>query len=102
MLTRLAKTDVIAIDDFGLAPLTDMQKQYLLEVLDDRCALRSTIVASQFVIDKWHELVGSPTLADAIMERILSNSYRIELKGETIRPVKRGLKPDLPSGKEEK
>ena len=102
MLARLAKTDVIAIDDFGLAPLTDMQKQYLLEVLDDRCGSRSTIVASQFVIDKWHELVGSPTLADAIMERILSNSYRIELKGETIRPVKQGLKAGSQSGKEEK
>lgn len=101
MLARLAKTDVIAIDDFGLTPLTDMQKQYLLEVLDDRGGSRSTIVASQFVIDKWHDLVGSPTLADAIMERILSNSYRIELKGETIRPVKRGLKAESPSGKEE-
>jgi DNA replication protein DnaC len=101
MLTRLAKTDVIAIDDFGLAPLTDMQKHYLLEVLDDRCGFRSTVVASQFVIDKWHDLVGSPTLADAIMERILSNSYRIELKGETIRLVKRGLKLESQPGKEE-
>src|SRR4030042_4848609 len=79
MLAGLAKTDVIAIDDFGLAPLTDMQKQYLLEVLDDRCGARSTIVASKFVIDKWHDLVGSPALADAIMERILSNNFRIEL-----------------------
>jgi DNA replication protein DnaC len=52
------------------------------------------MVASQFVIDKWHDLVGSPTLADAIMERILSSSYRIELKGETIRPVRRGLKQE--------
>ena len=101
MLAKLAKTDVIAIDDWGLAPLTDMQKQFLLEVLDDRCGSRSIIVASQFVIDKWHDLVGSPTLADAIMERILSNSYRVELNGETIRPVKRGLKPTQTDGKEE-
>jgi len=99
MLARLAKTDVIAIDDFGLAPLTDMQKQYLLEVLDDRGGSRATIVASQYGKDKWHDLIGSPTLADAIMERILSNSYRIELKGESIRPVDKGLKPQ--SGKEE-
>jgi len=98
MLAGFAKTDVIAIDDYGLAPLTDMQKQHLLEVLDDRCGSRSTIVASQFVIDKWHDLIGSPTLADAIMERILSNSYRIELKGETIRPVNRGQ--SQPGGKE--
>ena len=94
MLAKLAKTDVIAIDDWGLAPLTDLQKQYLLEVLDDRCGSRSTMVASQFVIDKWHDLVGSPTLAGAIMERILSSSYRIELKGETLRPVRRGLKQE--------
>lgn len=101
MLARLAKTDVLAIDDWGLASLTDMQKQFLLEVLDDRCGSRSIIVASQFVIDKWHDLVGSPTLADAIMERILSNSYRVELNGETIRPVKRGLKPSQSDGKED-
>jgi DNA replication protein DnaC len=102
LLARFAKTDVIAIDDWGLAPLTDMQKQHLLEVLDDRCGSRSTIVASQFVVDRWHDLVGSPTLADAIMERILSNSYRVDLKGETMRPVKRGLKPEpQPGGKED-
>lgn len=101
MLSKLARTDVIAIDDWGLTPLTDMQKQHLLEVLDDRCGSRSTVVASQFVIDKWHDLVGSPTLADAIMERILSNSYRIDLKGETVRPVKRGLKPGTQSGGKE-
>jgi DNA replication protein DnaC len=101
MLAKLAKTDVIAIDDWGLSPLTDMQKQYWLEVLDDRCGSRSTIVASQFVTDKWHDLIGSPTLADAIMERMLSNSYRIDLNGETIRPVKRGLKPAHSDAKEE-
>ena len=100
-LAKLAKTDVLAIDDWGLAPLTDMQKQHLLEVLDDRCGALSTIVASQFVTDKWHDLIGSPTLADAIMERMLSNSYRIELNGETIRPVKRGLKPTHADGKED-
>jgi DNA replication protein DnaC len=100
-LAKLSKTDVLAIDDWGLAPLTDMQKQHLLEVLDDRCGSRSTIVASQFVTDKWHDLIGSPTLADAIMERILSNSYRIDLNGETIRPVKRGLKPAHSEGKED-
>jgi len=99
-LAKLSKTDVLAIDDWGLSPLTDMQKQHLLEVLDDRCGSTSTIVASQFVTDKWHDLIGSPTLADAIMERMLANSYRIELNGETIRPVKRGLKPSQMDGKE--
>jgi DNA replication protein DnaC len=78
-----------------------MQKQYLLEVLDDRNLSRSTVVVSQFVTDKWHDLIGSPTLADAIVERMLSNSYRIELDGDTIRPVKRGLKATQTDGKEE-
>ena len=89
LLSKLARTDVLAIDDWGLAPLTDTQKHHLLEVLDDRCGSRSTILASQFVVEKWHDLVGSPTLADAIMERILSNSHRLALTGETMRPVKR-------------
>jgi DNA replication protein DnaC len=101
LLSRLARTDVIAIDDWGLAPLTDTQKQHLLEVLDDRCGSRSTIVASQFVVDRWHDLVGSPTLADSIMERILANSHRIELKGESMRPVKRAPKSEPKTGGEE-
>jgi DNA replication protein DnaC len=98
LLSKLAKTDVIAIDDWGLAPLTDTQKHHLLEVLDDRCGARSTILASQFVVDKWYDLVGSPTLADALMERMLANSHRIALKGETMRAVKRALKSEPQSG----
>jgi DNA replication protein DnaC len=90
VLSKLARTDVIAIDDWGLAPLSDVEKRHFLEVLDDRSGSRSTIVASQFKIDRWHELVGSPTLADAVIERILSNSHKIELQGETMRPLKRG------------
>ena len=101
LLSKIARTHVIAIDDWGLAPLTDTQKQHLLEVLDDRCGSASTIVASQFVTDRWHDLIGSPTLADAIMERILANSHRIDLKGETMRPVKRALKPESKPGGEE-
>jgi DNA replication protein DnaC len=94
LLSKLARTDVLAIDDWGLAPLSDTQKHHLLEVLDDRCGSRSTIMASQFVVDQWHDLVGSPTLADAIMERILANSHRMTLRGETMRPVKRGARQE--------
>jgi len=89
VLSKLARTDVIAIDDWGLTPLTDMERRYMLEVLDDRSGSRSTILASQYKVDRWHELVGSPTLADSIIERILANSHRIELKGETMRPINR-------------
>ncbi|MEJ2082924.1 MAG: IS21-like element helper ATPase IstB [Acidobacteriota bacterium] len=84
-LAKLARTDVLAIDDFGLVALTDLERRHLLEVLDDRTESRSTILTSQFPVENWHELVGSPTLADAIVERILANSHRIELEGETLR-----------------
>jgi DNA replication protein DnaC len=60
-----------------------------LEVLEDRCGLRSTVLTSQFPVQTWHDLVGSPTLADAILERILSNHHAIALKGETLRPVRK-------------
>jgi DNA replication protein DnaC len=85
LLAKLARTDVLAIDDFGLVALTDLERRHLLEVLDDRTESRSTILTSQFPVENWHELVGSPTLADAIVERILAHSHRIELKGETLR-----------------
>ncbi len=89
LLAKIAKTDVIALDDWGLAPLSDMERRFMLEVLDDRVGRRSTILASQYKVDRWYELVGSPTIADAIVERILANSHRIELQGETMRSIKR-------------
>ena len=89
LLGKIAKTDVICIDDWGLAPLNEMERRHLQEVLDDRCESHSTIFTSQFAVGDWHALVGNPTLADAIMERILSNSHRIELSGKTMRPVKK-------------
>ena len=85
LLARLARTDLLAIDDFGLVPLADLERRHLLEVLDDRSESRSTLLASQFPVEHWHERIGSPTLADAIVERILADSHRIELAGETMR-----------------
>jgi DNA replication protein DnaC len=89
LLTKLARIDALAIDDWGLTVLSDMERRHFLEVLEDRCGSRSTILTSQFPVDTWHDLVGSPTLADAIMERILSNNHEIALKGETLRPVRK-------------
>jgi len=88
-LSKLARVDVLAIDDWGLTPLGDMERRHLLEVLDDRYESRSTILTSQFTVDDWHALIGNPTLGDAIMERILSHNHKIQLKGETMRPVER-------------
>ncbi|MGH9339887.1 MAG: IS21-like element helper ATPase IstB [Acidobacteriota bacterium] len=87
LLAKLARTDVVAIDDWGLVPLADLERRHLLEVLDDRSESRSTLLTSQFPVTSWHELIGNPTLADAIVERILANSHRIELQGETLRAV---------------
>ena len=89
LLSKLAKIDVLAVDDWGLTALSDMERRYFLEVLEDRCGSRSTVLTSQFSVETWHDLVGSPTLADAIMERILSNNHEIALKGETLRPVRK-------------
>jgi DNA replication protein DnaC len=80
---------VLAIDDWGLTPLSDMERRHLLEVLDDRSGCRSTIMTSQFEVGAWHDLIGNPTLGDSIMERILTQHHEIVLKGETIRPVKK-------------
>lgn len=88
-LAKLARIDVLAIDDGGLTVLTDPERRHLLEVLEDRCGLRSTVLTSQFPVSAWHDLVGSPTLADAILERILSNHHPIALQGETLRPVRK-------------
>ncbi len=97
ILSKLARIDALGIDDWGLTPLSEMERRHFLEVMDDRGGSRSTVITSQFPVESWHDLVGSPTLADAVMERILSNSYRLGLAGETMRPVK---KPLQASGKE--
>jgi DNA replication protein DnaC len=91
LLSKLAKVDVLGIDDWGLTSLGEMERRHFLEVMDDRGGCRSTILTSQFPVDNWHDLIGNPTLADAVMERILSNSYRLLLSGDTMRPVKKAL-----------
>jgi DNA replication protein DnaC len=89
LLSRLARIDVLVIDDFALAPLEDQQRHDLLEVLEDRHELRSTVIASQLPVAKWHTYLAAPTLADAICERLLHNSHRLVLKG----PTRRKLEP---------
>ena len=88
LMRSLARTDLLVLDDWGLAPLSDVDRRELLEILEDRHELRSTIVTSQLPIDTWHEAIGQPTLADAILDRLVHGSYRIELAGESIRRKK--------------
>lgn len=85
LMASYAKTDLLILDDWGLAPFTVEQRRDMLELLDDRYGQRSTLVTSQMPVDKWHELIGDPTLADAILDRLVHNAYRIELKGESMR-----------------
>lgn len=85
LLQKLAKIDVLVLDDWGLAPLTDVQRRDVLEVMDDRHGARSTIFASQLPVGKWHDHLGDPTIADAILDRVVHNAHRINLKGPTRR-----------------
>lgn len=87
-LAKLAKVHVLILDDLGLSPIGDDERHDLLEVLEDRYGVRSTIVTSQMPVKKWHEAIGDPTIADAIMERIVYNAHRIDLAGTTMRDTK--------------
>jgi DNA replication protein DnaC len=85
LLAQLARTDLIVLDDLGVGALTEEQRRDLLELLEDRYGLRSTLVTSQFPVEHWHQLIGDPTLADAILDRLVHNAYRIALKGDSLR-----------------
>lgn len=88
LMAGYAKTDLIVLDDWGLASLDAAARRDLLELLDDRHDQRSTLVTSQLPVDHWHEVIGDPTLADAILDRLVHSAYRITLKGESMRKRK--------------
>jgi DNA replication protein DnaC len=85
LLKRLAKAEVLILDDFGLEPLGAAQRKDLLEVLDDRYDTSSTVVTSQLEPKDWHPLIGDPTLADAICDRLVHNAHRLKLGGDSLR-----------------
>lgn len=85
LLGKLAKTDLLVVDDWGLSPLNDAERRDFLEIMEDRHGIRSTVITSQYPVAKWHELIGEPTLADAILDRIVHNAHKIILKGESLR-----------------
>ena len=85
LLKSFAKTNLLVIDDWGLKKLIKEQSHDLLEIFEDRHRLRSVLITSQLPVDHWHEIIGNPTLADAILDRLVHNSYRINLKGESMR-----------------
>lgn len=84
-MTRIEKQDLLIIDDFGIQPFDHQSRLSLLEIIEDRHGKRSTIFTSQVPVTQWHDVIGEQTVADAILDRIVHNAHRIELKGESLR-----------------
>ncbi len=90
LLRQLARVDLLILDDRGPEPLLAEQQRDLLEIVEDRYSAGSLIITSQVPIDRWYEIVGNPTLADAILDRVIHNAHRIELRGESLRKARAG------------
>lgn len=88
LISGMAKIDVLILDDWGLTVFNDEQRRDILEILDDRHNIRSTIVTSQLPVKHWHEHIADPTLADAILDRLVHNAHKIELSGDSLRKKK--------------
>lgn len=91
LLAKLAKLNLLIIDDWGLTPLTPAERRDLLEILDDRYNRGSTLITSQFPISTWHDLIGEPTIADAILDRLVHPAHKITLKGDSMRKTRSPL-----------
>ncbi|MFC1524733.1 IS21-like element helper ATPase IstB [Thermodesulfobacteriota bacterium] len=91
MLTGFSKTDLLVLDDFGLSKLSQEQRYDLLEIFEDRHGLKSMMITSQLPVQHWHEQIGDPTLADAILDRLVHNAHKIQLKGGSMRKQKSNL-----------
>lgn len=85
MLQKIAKTDLLILDDFGLIHLEKQQQLDLMEIIEDRHAKSATIIVSQLPVANWFDIIGEATIADAILDRLVHTSYRIDLKGESLR-----------------
>ena len=89
-ITRIEKQDLLILDDFGIMPLDNQSRSFLMEIIEDRHGKRSTIISSQLPVMQWHEIIGENTIADAILDRIVHQAHRIDLSGESMR--KRSIK----------
>lgn len=88
LLARLARIDVLVIDDWAMAPLTEAKRRDFWEICEDRYQNRSMILTSQLPVSKWHEQIGDPTLADGILDRLVHNAHRLEMKGDSMRKTR--------------
>ena len=93
LLARLSRIDVLVVDDWAMAPLSEPERRDFWEICEDRYQVRSLILTSQLPVTRWHEQIGDPTVADGILDRIVHNAHRIELHGESMRKP-RGDKPE--------
>jgi len=93
LLKSLGRADLLILDDWGLEPLDAGARHDLLEILEERYGRRSTMITSQLPVDRWHDIIGDPTYADAILDRLIHNAHRIELSGESLRRG-RGKQPN--------
>lgn len=88
LLRTLSRVKLLIVDDWGLSPLSDAERKDFLEIMEDRHNVRSTIISSQIPVEKWHDFIGEPTIADAICDRLVHNAYHIRLKGESMRKLR--------------
>lgn len=100
LLAAIGRIDVLVLDDFGMTPLDASERRDLYELMEDRHELRSTIVTSQLPVKKWHRALGDPTIADAVLDRLISNAHRLDLDGESIRPKRFELANRRASGQD--
>ena len=88
LLRKISRTDVLVVDDWAMHPMSEAERRDFLEISEERYKRRSTILTSQFAIRDWHKQIGDPTIADSILDRLVHNAYRIELKGESLRKTR--------------
>jgi DNA replication protein DnaC len=88
-IAKMERADLLVMDDFGMQPLDNGSRMILLEIIEDRHGRKSTLIASQLPVAKWYEIIGDSTIADAILDRMVHTAHRIELKGESLRKLKK-------------
>ena len=88
LLARLGRADVLVIDDWAMAPMTESERRDFWEICEERYQTRSTVLTSQLPVSQWHEQIGDPTMADGILDRLVHNAHRIEMRGESMRKTK--------------
>ena len=85
-----ARVDLLIVDDWAMAPMTELERRDFLEICDARYQTRSTLLTSQLPVASWHAQIGDPTIADSILDRLVHNAHRIDLQGESMRKKRRG------------